>query len=267
MRSFLCALLIACPLLAQQITRDIPETNGTFFVDGITYQYSARADYTVVVAAHSVINHKFLAVKVRVYNAGQRSISVKPEDIAVADAISSHELAATSGAELARRMRKPQNMARFAVNGLGGAPMDGAITSDMVNPAFLEMMKAMAARTNGVPAGKSVLYTYTPGALDPGDAALGPIECDQLCRLRNREAQGADPLIQLQHPSSADAVEQDALLANTIPPHANVGGVLYFPLGKLSEAAPAGEHGKKARHVCVTVPVMGEEFRFELPVE
>jgi hypothetical protein len=267
MRSFLCALLLVCPLVAQQLSRDIPESNGTFFVDGITYQYAARADCTVVVAAHSVINHKFLAVKVRVYNGSQRSISVKPEDIAVADAIGGHELAATSGAELARRMRKPQNMARFAVNGIGGAPLDGAITSDMVNPAFLEMMKAMTARSNGVPSGKSVLYTDTPGALDRGDPALDPIECDQLCRLRNREAQGNDPLTQLQHPSSPDVVEQDALLANTIPPHANVGGVLYFPLGKLSEAAPAGEHGKKARGVRVTVPVMGTEFRFELPVE
>jgi len=267
MRSFVCALLLVCPLVGQQITRDIPESSGTFFVDGITYQYAARADCTVVVAAHSVINRKFLGVKVRVYNAGQRSISVKPDDIAVEDAIASRELAAVSGAELARRMRKPQNMARFAVNGIGGAPLDGPITSDMVNPAFLEMMKAMAARTNGMPTGKSVLYTDTPGAFDAENAGGGPIECDQVCGLRNREAQGNDALTQLQHPSSADAVEQFALLANTIPPHANVGGVLYFPLGKLSEAASAGEHGKKGRRVRVSVPVMGEEFRFELPVE
>jgi hypothetical protein len=267
MRSFVCVLLLACPLVGQQVTRDIPERSGTFFVDGITYQYEARADCTVVVATHSVINRKFLGVKVRVYNAGQHSISVKPEDIAVGDAIAGRELAAIPGAELARRMRKPQNMARFAVNGIGGAPSDGPITSDMMNPAFLEMMKAIAARSNGMPSGKSVLYTDTPGALEGGNTALGPIECDQVCRLRNREAQGTDGLTQLQHPSSPDAVEQYALLANTIPPHANVGGVLFFPLGKVSESAPAAEHGKKARRVRVSVPVMGEEFRFELPVE
>lgn len=265
MRSFVCALLFVCPLVGQQVTRDIPESSGTFFVDGITYQYAARTDCTVVVAAHSVINHKFLALKVRVYNAGQRSIAVKPEDIAVEDAIGGRELPAISGAELARRMRKPQNMARLAVNGIGGAPTDGTITSDMVSPAFLEMMKAMAVRTNGMPAGKSVLYTDTPGALEGGD--VGPIECDQVCRLRNREAQGSDALTQLQHPTLADAVEQFGLLANTIPPRANVGGVLYFPLGKLSESASVAEHGKKGRCVRVTVPVMGEEFRFELPVE
>src|SRR5579863_4140782 len=104
MRSFVCALLFVCPLVAQQVTRDIPESNGAFFVDGITYQYAARADCTVVVAAHSVINHKFLGVKVRVYNAGQRSIAVKPEDISVEDAVASRELAAISSTELARKM-------------------------------------------------------------------------------------------------------------------------------------------------------------------
>ncbi len=267
MRSWLFAFLLVCPLLAQEITRDPADTKGTFFVDGIVYQYAAGASCTVVVAAHSVINHKFLAVKVRVYNAGQRSISVKPEDIIVEDAIGGRDLTAIPGSELARRMRKPQNMARFAVNGIGGPPMNTPITSDMVSPQFLEMMRAMAARGNGgMPAG-NVLYTDTPGALEEGDAALGPPECDQVCRLRNREAQAADALTQLQHPSSADAVEQYALLANTVPPRANVGGVLYYPLGKLSQSASVAEHGRKGRLVRVSVPVMGEHFRFELPVE
>jgi len=266
MRSFLCAFLLVCPLLGQQITREPAETDGSFFVDGITYQYAVRSGRTVVVAAHSVVNHKFVALKVRVYNAGQRSIVVKPDDIRVEDAIAGRELTAITGAELARRMRRPQNMARYAVNGMGGAPMDGPITSDMVTPAFMEMMKAMAAREPGTPTGRSVLYTDTPGALDVNDA-LGPVQCDEVCRLRNREAQGADPLIQLQHPSSPDSVEQFALLANTVPPRANVGGVLYFPLGKLAEAKSDSEHGKKARLVRVTVPVTGENFRFELPVE
>jgi hypothetical protein len=268
MRSLLCALLLVCPLLGQQITREPAEADGTFFVDGITYQYAVRANCTVVVAAHTVINHKFVALKVRVYNGGQRSLVVKPEDIRVEDAIASRELTAVTGAELARRMRKPQNMARYAVNEVAGQPaMEGPITSDMLNPAFLEMMKTMAAHANGAAAGRSVLYTDTPGALDNADVAMGPAECDEVCRLRNREAQGADPLTQLQHSSSPDSVEEFALLANTVPPRANVAGVLYFPLGKLSEAKSDSEHGKKAGRVRVTVPVTGEDFRFELPVQ
>jgi hypothetical protein len=68
----------------------------------------------------------------------------------------------------------------------------------------------------------------------------------------------------LQRQTSPESVEQYALLANTIPPRANVGGVLYYPLGKLSEAR---EEGKKTRRVRVRVPVVGDNFQFELPVE
>ena len=38
-------------------------------------------------------------------------------------------------------------------------------------------------------------------------------------------------------------------------------------MGKLSTTPSAAEHGKKGRSVRVTVPVMGEKFEFELPVE
>lgn len=267
MRWFLCLLLLGVPLLAQTVTRDALDGNGTFFVNGVVYRFAAGADCTVVAAAHAVINRKFVAVKVRVYNRGARSISVRPEDIRVEDAIGSRELAPVAASELARKMRRPQNMARYAVNGIGGAPTDQPITSDMVNATMLEMMKSMTARANngGTSLDTSVLYTDSPGALDEGDLAAGPAACDDICRLRAREAQGADPLSQLQHPSTPEAVEQYALLANTIPPRGNVGGVLYYPLGKVAETAAA--HGKKTRRLRVTVPVQGENFQFELPVE
>jgi hypothetical protein len=266
MRPWLCALLLLCPLAAQQVTGDAADARGTFFIDGIVYQYAESPECTVVVAAHSVANRKFLAVKIRVYNRGTRSATVKPDDVVVSDALDGRQLMAVSGSELARKMRKPQNMARYAVNGVGGAPTDAPITSDMAG-SFLEMMRAMAARNNGnaSPSGKSVLYTDTPGALQ--EDVSGPVECDEVCRLRNREAMGTEPLNQLQRPSSPDVVEQFALLANTVPPHANVFGVLYYPLGKLSEAPPVTPHGKKDRRVKVMVPVMGETFQFELPVE
>jgi hypothetical protein len=274
MRYLLCGLWLSCSLFAQNEAKapalqPSGAAAGTFYVDGIVYQYTRGTDHTVVAAAHSAINHKFLAVKVRVYNAGQWSVTVKPEDILVEDAVAGHAVIAIPGAELARRMRKSYNMARFGVNAMAGSDSpDTPITSEMTSPQFLQMMRAMAARTNsGGVTGNNLLYTDTPGALESEEEMTHAEECDVVCRLRTREAQGADVLAQLQRQISPDFVEQCSLRANTIPPRANVAGVLYFPLGKLSEGAAASEHGKKGRQVRVTVALGGESFQFVLPVE
>jgi hypothetical protein len=207
-------------------------------------------------------------VKLRVYNAGRHSVTIKPEDVLLQDAIRGHAVAAVSAAELAKKLRKPYNMARYSVGAMGGSDPQGPITADMLNPQMLEMMRAIAARANGnaMPGGKNLLYTDTPGALDADDEPARPTECDPACRLRGHETQGPDPLAQLQHQASADYVEQCGLLANTIPPRSNVAGVLYYPLGKLSESA-AADHGKKGRAVRVTIAVGGESFQFDLGVE
>ncbi len=273
MRYLLCALLFSCSLLAQNQSEaqaaPPAASKGAFYVDGIVYQYASGSGRTVVAAAHSVINHKFLAVKVRVYNAGQHSVTVKPEDILLEDVVAGHAVAAIPGAELARRMRKSYNMARFGVNAMAGSDApDSPITSEMTSPQFLRMMRAMAARANsGGGTTNSMLYTDTPGALESDDETGGTEECDVVCRLRTREGQSADVLAQLQRQNSPDFVEQCALLSNTIPPRANASGVLYFPLGKLSESPAATNNRKKARLVRVTVPIGGESFQFVLPVE
>jgi len=274
MRYLLCALVFGCSLFAQNQSEASPPPSagvfkGAFYVDGIVYQYERGTDQTVVAAAHTVINHKFLAVKVRVYNAGQRSVTVKPEDISLEDAVAGHAVAAIAGADLARRMRKSYNMARFGVNAMAGSDTpDTPITSEMSSPQFLQMMRAMAARANsGGETANSMLYTDTPGALESDEETNHAEECDIVCRLRTREGQSADVLAQLQRQNSPEFVEQCALLANTVPPRANVAGVLYFPLGKLAEGAAVPNHGKKARLVRVTVPVGGESFQFVLPVE
>ncbi len=127
-----CAVSSVCFFFAGQslaqgdppVSQASPTDSGSFYVNGIVYQYIAGTDYTVVAAAHSVINHKFVAVKVRVYNVGQQSVTVKPEDVNVEDALAGQPLAAVSGAELARRMRRPYNWARLAVNPAGGEPQD-----------------------------------------------------------------------------------------------------------------------------------------------
>ena len=126
MRCFLSALLLSCSLLAQDQFSS-PQTSsgkGMFYVEGIVYQYVAGTDYTVVAAAHSVLNRKFLAVKLRVYNTGRQSVTVKPEDVVLEDANGGNALPALSGAELARKMRHPYNWARYAVTPGAGAGSD-----------------------------------------------------------------------------------------------------------------------------------------------
>lgn len=161
-------------------------------MNGIVYHYVAGTDYTVVAAAHSVINHKFVAVKIRVYNVGQQSVTIKPEEISVQDTVGGRALSLLAPAELAKRMRRPYNWARLAVSPVMGEPTDAPPTSDTVNPQLLEMMRAMAAHVNraGTPMlpGSGALYTDTPGALQ----SRGPTptaECDTVCRLRNRSRQ------------------------------------------------------------------------------
>lgn len=271
MRYFFCSLLLGSALFAQQEYQPLPDfsnSQGTFYVDGISYQFAAGKDYTVVAAAHSVINHKFLAVKLRVYNAGQHSVTVKPENVRVEDAVGTRALAPVSATALANKMRKPYNMARYAVNLNGGDGAEQPLTTDMMNPQFMEMMRAMAARPHGNAAavGQDLLYTDTPGALE-SDGPRRAAECDQVCRLRMRESQETDALAQLQRSISPDYVEQCSLRSNTIPPRANVGGVLYFPLGKLAQESSVVNHIQKRRIVRVTVPVDGESFQFVLLVE
>ncbi|MGO9519138.1 MAG: hypothetical protein ACLPND_19060 [Candidatus Korobacteraceae bacterium] len=273
MRYFLCALLLCCSLAAQlqsPTPQASPAGNGSFYVNGIVYRYSAGTDYTVVTAAHSVLNHKFVAVKVRVYNLGQQSVAVKPEDVRVEDTLASQALVQISGTELARRMRRPYNWARLGVTPAGGQSDDTSPMSDQVGSQMFEMMRAMAARANTSPApilsgSRSVLYTDTPGAL-PSRAGITPRDCDTVCRLRNREAVSPDVLAQLQRQTSPDYVEQSTFLANTITPQTDADGVLYFPMPKLAHGELA-KSGKKTGAVQVTVPVGDEKFQFILTVE
>jgi len=273
MRGFLCACLLCCSLAAQDQSSAPPVAsarNGSFYVNGVVYRYEAGTEYTVVAAAHTVLNHKFVALKVRVYNLGQHSVTVKPEEVSAEDTLASQALAQISSTELARRMRRPYNWARFAVTPVGGQPDEASPMNDKVSPEMFEMMRAMAARANTSPApmlsgSRSILYTDTPGALPPR-AAITARDCDTVCRLRNREAVSPDVLAQLQRQTSPEYVEQNAFLANTITPQTDADGVLYFPLPKLERSALAKD-GKKAGTVRVTVPVGDEKFQFVLTVE
>lgn len=271
MRPILFVLLL-CPIVnAQQYPTapDSAKTMGSFYVDGLAYQYAAGEDYTVVAAVHSVINRKYLALKLRVYNSSQHSVTVQPADIVVQDAVSSRTVMPVAGSELAKRMRKPYNMARMAVS--AGADDDPSPTGPTSgNQQFMDMMRAIAARANqaSVPAGNNLLYTDAPGALAQAVSPRTTAACDLVCQLRMAEAaQGTDVLAQLQRQNTPEYVEQCSFRANTIPPHASVGGILYFPLGKLQQESVQTQHAKKRRIVRVTVPVDDAMFRFVLVVE
>ena len=271
MRHIVYLLLLTSAFYAQAQGPNLPDpadNQGTFYVDGIVYQYMAGAQYTVVAAAHSAINHKFAAVKVRIYNFGAHSISVTPADVVVADAVTGRELQPVPGEELARRMRRTYNMARLGVRATPDADADSADPNSGVDQQMLQMMRAMSARANATaqPASNNLLYTDTPGALQQGDIPRHA-ECDRVCHLRLVEARGTDVLAQLQRQNTPEYVEQSNLRANTIPPNASVEGVLYFPLGKLAQEALPAKHTKKARSMRVTVPIGDECFQFLLPVE
>ncbi len=271
MRYLLCGLLLGASMLGQEPTSQPPTSKGMFYVDGIVYQYSVGTNYTVVAAAHSAINRKFVALKVRVYNSGSRSISVRPEDLLVEDAAAGHVVAATSAGDLAARMRRTYNMARFAVGSAAGDSMDGSASGEVLTPQLIEMMRAMGARNSSgnlaMPAGKNVLYTDTPGALEGRGPTPVPPVCDQICHLRNTEADGRDMLAQLQRQSTPEYVEQCGFRANTIPPLGNVAGVLFYPAGKLAQSPASSAKGRKLRQMRVSVPIGDENFQFVLPVE
>ena len=274
MRYFLCAFFLCCSVVAQNQSSVSPNSNrgnGTFYVNGIVYHYVAGTDYTVVAAAHSVVNHKFVAVKMRVYNVGQQSVTIKPEEVCAQDVVAGQALSMLAAPELAKRMRRPYNWARLAVNPVAGDPTDAPLANDTVNPQLLEMMRAMAAHVNRagtpmLPGNSGALYTDTPGALQ-SRGPIPTIDCDTVCRLRNREAANPDVLTQLQRQNSPDYIEQSALLANTITPQSDADGVVYFPMPKLTHGVPLAKNGKKAGMVRVTVPVGEEKFEFLLVVE
>ena len=97
----------------------------------------------MVVAAHSVANRKFLGAKVRILNNGQHAVTVRPEDVVVADSVAGRDLEGISGMELAKRMRRPYNWSRFAVNTAAGQTSDTADDSESTDHQHSDIMRAM----------------------------------------------------------------------------------------------------------------------------
>jgi hypothetical protein len=273
MRYILCAALF-CSLLGAQdnvaVSPPSPPGNGMFYVNGIDYHFISGTNYTVVVAAHSVANRKFLGVKVRILNNGQHSVTVRPEDVIVADAVAGRDLEGISGMELAKKMRRPYNWSRFAVNAATGRAPDAADDSETMDPQHSDLMRAMqqmaSQMANAPPVLSTLTITEATGQPDSG-IAPGATISDEVSHLRRKEASRPDVLMQLQRQVSPDYVERTSFLANTIPPRADLEGVFYYPMGKLARDPAASKKAAHTRMVSVTVPVGDEKFQFMLPVE
>jgi hypothetical protein len=271
-RYILCAALF-CSLLGAQdktsVSPPAPREDGTFYVNGIDYHFISAINYTVVVAAHSVVNRKFLGVKVRILNNGQHSVTVRPEDVRVEDAVAGRDLAAISGTDLAKKMRRPYNWSRYAVNAAAGPAPEAGDDLETVDHQHSDLMRAMLMANqmgNAPPVLSRRSITEADAEPDSGIAPQATFS-DEVSHLRRKEASRPDALMQLQRQVSPDFVERTSFLANTIPPRADVDGVFYYPMGKLARDPAAAKKAAKSRRVRVTVPVGAVEFQFMLAVE
>ncbi len=275
MRYVLCAALF-CGLLGAQDNASGSSSSyqgdGVFYVNGIAYHFLSGSDYTVVVAAHSIANRKFLAVKLRIVNDGQHSVTVRPNDVRVVDAVAEHDLEQIPGAELAKRMRRPYNWSRFGVNAAGGPPNDtgdDSQTSDPQHSDILRAMQQMAMQMASAPPVISALSIADTTGIRQPEASVIPEATisDEVSHLRMKEAARPDVLMRLQRQISPDYLEGTAFLANTIPPRTDLEGVFYYPIGKLVREAAASKKSSQSRMVRVTVPVGDERFQFQFAVE
>ena len=273
MHYILCAALLCSLLGAQDKTSVSPSSSsgdGIFYVNGIAYHFISGTNYSVVVAAHSVANRKFLGVKVRILNNGQHAVTVRPEDVVVSDGVGGRDLEAISGVELAKRMRRPYNWSRFAVNAATGQTSDTADDSETTDHQHSDIMRAMqqmaVQMANAPPVISTLSITEPTGPADPDFPREATIS-DEVSHLRMKEASRPDVLMQLQRQISPDYLERTSFLANTIPPRADLEGVLYYPMGKLTRDPAASKKDTQTRMVRVTVPVGNEKFQFFFAVE
>jgi len=270
----LLTLLFCCSLHAQDqaaVSRVSSSGSGSFYLNGIVYEYASQGACTVVAAVRPALNHKYLAVKLRVMNGGEQPVTVKPEDILVRDVLAEHSLAMVSATELAKRMRRPYNWARLAVDP-GNGPPENDPSHPIITPEMLGMMRAMAMAKPGSTSGavmapdRNVLFTDTPGTLPMGPV-MGPLPtgslCAQVCQLLRKETATADVLVRLQKQNTPDYVEQTAFLANTIAPQGEAVGVLFYPMPTRAQ----GSRGKKHGTVLLKVPVGSETFELQMTVE
>lgn len=266
MRAILCAALLAFPILAG--AQDVPLTAAaqaeahswqpgasTFYLNGIAYRFSAGPEYTVVAAAAPGIAGKYLGLKIHIFNRSRQSVTIRPEEMIVTDAIGARKLASIPAGDIVSRKRGQPAWMRVAGTAIGGAP-DGPPVSDIINPQWSDLVRALHPQVNATanaPADRREMLVEGP-------------DCDTVCQLRNREV--ISTLSSGWQPQNLEeSIERTALLANTIPPNSDVEGVLYFPMPR--QASTDAAHRKHTKNYAITilVPVGDQRFSLDFPVE
>ncbi len=129
-----------------------------FYINGIAYRYAAASSYAVVAAATTGIAGKYLGVKVHIFNRSRQSITVRPEDIAVVDAVGNRRLEPIPAIEIANRKRGQPGWMRFASSAVAGAPEP---MGDLVNPQWNELIRALQPEVTSSARADSTTAVYS----------------------------------------------------------------------------------------------------------
>ena len=276
MRGVLCALLLCSVVVAQDrgpgpgpdFSRAARE-RGSFYLNGLGYQYLQGTNYTVVASATPILNGKYFGVKLHIINNGKRSVNVVPESVTVDDSVGTKPLELLSAADIADRLRRQPTWSRVASIAAGHDPVQGAGSASGF-PTMADLLRELSRETsqNGMMMG----YADAPEPTltvrgEPRATAHSSASCDLGCEVRNREiGDGKGPQL-AKRSARPEQLEQSEFPANTIPPEGEVQGVLFFSTPKLTDRAPVSHTGKKSYQVTVTVPVGEEKFQFVFPPE
>jgi hypothetical protein len=279
MRGLLFALLLCSFSVAQvpgtasgpDVSRGARE-RGSFYLNGIGHQYIQGVRYTVVAAAIPTMNGKAFGVKLHVFNRGQCSVNLLPEDVTVEDSVSAKHLELFSAAEIVDRVKRQS--AWVHVGGMvAGAPSAAGSNNGPYNATGVPTMADLVRELNKESGGSEMMgfaeapYPTLAVRGSPRATAHTSASCDLGCELRNREiGDGSGPQLP-QRSARPEQIEQSEFLANTIPPEGDVEGVLYFSMPKLTDRAPISHNGRKSYLVTVTIPVGDEKFQFAFPPE
>jgi hypothetical protein len=232
-----------------------PESNS-FYINGVAYRYAVGNSYAVVAAAMPGIGGKYLGIKLHIFNHSRQSITVRPGDFHLVDALANRRLPGVAAVEVAGHKRQPLFM-KFAGNAIGGSPDP---LPDALHPQWSELVRALQPEV----ASARRLDSSDPHY--PGQSLQldGP-DCDIGCQLRNREVNSS--LNTRRQEDLADAIQHDAFLANTVPPQCDVEGVLYFPMPRRASVDAQARRQSKSYAVTLTVPLGSERFHLDFPVE
>jgi hypothetical protein len=192
---------------------------------------------------------------VHVFNRGKQSITVRPEEISVIDAIANRRLTPIAAVEIANAKRGQPAWLKFAGTAVAGPQQP----EDTINPQWSDLVRALQPEVQSstrADAGGGV-YSSQKVQLD------GP-DCDTACQLRNREVNST--LASGWQQNLAESIERTAFLANTISPQSDIEGVLYFPMPRQAATDPSARRRSKSYAITITVPVAGERFNLDFPV-